>query len=76
MPALTDAQKEALDVHANTEPALQPRSAPRDPFLMGTELRAIGTALDAVADASDLATAITLVNAIKSSLVAAFGVDS
>lgn len=75
MPAMTDAQKQALDTHAQNEPALQPRYAPRTPYLLGTELRRIGTTVAAIPDGSDLATTQTLANGMKAALVAAFGTD-
>jgi hypothetical protein len=44
MPAMTDEQKRALDEHAQTEPALNPRYQQRVPYLTGTELRNLGDA--------------------------------
>lgn len=69
---LTAAQERALNRENNHDPALQPDdgTAPTD---LGTVLADMADAIGAVPDASDLATAQTLVNAIKAQIVAAFG---
>jgi hypothetical protein len=87
MPAMTDGQMRALDEHAKTEPALQPRNAPRLPWLAGTELRAIGDAatlaVTADADATYGQPEADLINELKANFNAlaqacinAFGVSS
>jgi hypothetical protein len=70
--SLTAEQITALDREPDHDPALQPSDG-SEPTRMGTVLADMADAIAAVPDASDLATAQTLVNAIKAEIVAAFG---
>ena len=77
--ALTTKQIEALDLLPLYQPALAPDRTGGDALKLGTELAAVGAGLTpgvvtdlqtaatatAVADATDLATAIALVNDLK-----------